>query len=142
MKLSISITLLSMACAVANPIHPYGTSAPGSFAVATAGSWSGNSSGHDFVANLVFGNPNTQQFTGSGPQSASATYAASPSSTSGAQAQANLGILNLSSNSIFSVEGLGLIASALADAGWLDTYTIINQPQRSDSTLRQRLLCS
>ena len=128
-KLHISIILLSMASAVADPIKPYGVSAPGSFAVATAGSWGGNSVGHDTVNNLVFGSANTQQFVGSGAQAASVTYAASPTSTSAAQALANLGILNLSSSSIFSDEGLGLIASALADAGWLDTYTI------SDPTL-------
>ena len=113
---------------LAAPILPYGATRPGSFAVATAGYWTGNSIG-PYSTNLVLGNPNTQQFSGTGLQTASAAYTAIPGSTSSAQAQAQLGVLKLSSEYLFSVSGSGSVqevAASLSDAGWADQYTISN----------------
>ena len=117
--------MLALACvASADTINPYGVPSPGAFAMSTAGGWTGSGTGILNLDNRSLFPATDQVSVGLGVQSTSAAYQSIPGNNAAAQAIADVGIFKIAANYFDATGGFHDHTEAIADAGWLDFYTI------------------
>ena len=120
---------ISLICvANADTIHPYGVPSPGVFAVAAAGAAGGGGGGGGlFTIDNCGAAANCSVASGAtGPRSTNISGTADPGNISSGKSFANFGLIKVYADFFDSTGGLHGHAAGLADAGWVDRYTISN----------------
>lgn len=122
-----SSLMIALACmARADTIHPYGMTSPGVFAMAHAGTHTGNGIGTLTNSNCALADVACSVDTGFGPQSATQSYVLPGNNTSSAKSFADFGLIKVYSEFAAGTDGVGVHAAGIADAGWVDRFTISN----------------
>jgi hypothetical protein len=108
-------------------IRPYGSTPPSVFAMATGGLGVGVGGSLGVVDNRVYSPADSQVDVGLGQRFASAFYSDSTGDSASAKVHANFGSFGLFAQfADVTPSGFNPHPGAVADGGWVDTYTISN----------------
>jgi hypothetical protein len=116
---------IDTASAPADVIRPYGTTPPSVFAMASAGLDGGSGMSLSTYSNEVLGPGNAPVDTGLGVRSASTSWSDASGDWAVSHARASFGAIQLFSEfADVTPSDFHSAPGAVADAGWVDTYTI------------------
>jgi PEP-CTERM motif len=125
---TVCLAIALICVANADTIHPYGVPSPGVFAMAGSGAAGGGGGGGGVftIDNCGAASNCFVSIGAAGPLGSASSGTADPGNTSSGKSSANFGLIKVYADFFDSTGGLHGHAAGIADAGWVDRYTISN----------------